>query len=129
MVNAPTDLDGRAPYVDDVVIKSVTDATNLVASSELTTTQSNVAITISDILDIDVASMNEVIYYKARLELAKVNRLDPVLRSECEKDYAQALYSAKCQASESSSVRVAGQFGNRLGVGGWGIWDAFYTLS
>ena len=61
------------------------------------------------------------------LELAKVRRVDPVLRAEYEKDYKDALYYAKAAASPQDAVSVAGQFTNR----GWtwpGLWDSWYVL-
>lgn len=127
-VNAPTSIDGQTPFVDEVVIKTVTDATNLVTASALGTTQSDVAITISDIIDADTNTMMEAVYHRARLELAKINRIEPNLRAEYEADYKQALYLAKCQASTPSGVRVAGQF--RSGAMGWpGLWDSWYTIA
>lgn len=127
IVNVPTDQDGLYPAVNEAVIDSVTNATSLVTKTAMTTTQSEASVSISSLLDVDCNTMLEVIYYRARLELAKIRRTDPVLRAEYEQDYKNALYYAKAAASPQDGVSVAGQFSNR----GWtwpGLWDSWYVL-
>lgn len=127
-VSVPTDTDGRFPYVDEAVVKTVTDATNIITESNLENTQSDVAYSISDILDVDNAVMNEAVYYRARLELAKIRSMAPDVMQAHQINNAQALYLAKCQSSQSNSVMVAGSFGNT--TRGWpGLLDSWYVLS
>lgn len=127
IVNVPTDQDGLYPPVNEAVIDSVTNAASLVTKTAMTTTQTEASVSISSLLDVDYNTMLEVIYYRARLELAKIRRVDPVLRAEYERDYGNALYYAKAASSPQDGVSVAGQFTNR----GWtwpGLWDSYYVL-
>lgn len=127
IVNVPTDADGAYPAVNESVIASCTSATSLELAEDATTTQSEASVCISSLMDFDYNIMTELVLYRARLELAKVRKVEAQLRQQYEMDYAQALYSAKCQASTSNSVRVAGSFQNRS----WafpGQFDSFYTL-
>lgn len=127
IVNVPTDSDGLYPPVNEAVIATYTSATSLELATDATTTQAEASVCISSLLDVDYNIMIEVILYKARLELAKIRRIDPALRAEHERDYAQALYSAKVQASTSNSVRVAGSFTGRAWA--WpGQFDSWYTI-
>lgn len=127
-INVPTSEDGKFPWVDQVVIKTVTNATSLTAASALTTAASDVAFCISDIIDCDNTAMYEAVTYCARWELSKLNRVDPKLQAAYFDDYQRALYLAKSQANPSDSVRVAGSF-KRSQVGFPGLWDTYYTLS
>lgn len=127
IVNVPTDADGLYPAVNEGIISSYSSATSLALAANPSTTQSEASVCISSLMDIDYNIMLEVTLYKARLELAKIRRLDPALRAEHERDYAAALYSAKCQANTSNSVRVAGAFRNRA----WafpGQFDQYYSI-
>lgn len=128
IVNVPTDSDGAYPSVNEAVIASYTSATSLELAEAASTTQTEASVCISSLIDVDYNQMLEVILYKARLEMAKIRRIDPALRSEHEKDYAQALYFAKCQSSTPDSVRVAGSFQSRT-WGNFNVWDSYYTLS
>ena len=127
-INVPTSTDGRFPWVDQVVVKTVIDATSLTAATSLTTAASDVAYCISDYIDVDSTTLYDVVTYAARLELAKLNRVDPKLQQLYQQDYEVALYSAKAQANSDGSVRVAGSF--KRNVTNWpGLWDSYYTLS
>lgn len=126
-VNVPTSLDGPFPPVDEAVVKTCTSATSIETATAMTTTQSDVAYCLSDILDCDNTAMYEAVIYCARWELAKLNRVDPKLQVQYLDDYQRALYLAKAQAQPSDSVRVAGNF-KRSQVGFPGLWDASYTL-
>lgn len=125
-VNPPTDQDGTYPYVDEAIISEVTDSENLVTSTALENAQTTVAYVISSLMDVDVFSMQEVLLYRARLELAKIRRVDNI--QDYVKDYEDALYSAKCQAKPNNTISKAGTFRNS-GIGWDGIWSEFYTLS
>lgn len=127
IVNVPTDADGAFPAVNEAVIASYTSATSLELAEAAATTQAEASVCISSLLDFDYNTMTELVLYKARLELCKIRKMEAQLRQQYEQDYAQALYAAKCQASVSDSVRVAGAFANRS----WnfsGQFDSFYTL-
>jgi len=127
-INVPTSEDGRYPWIDQVVIKTVIDSTSLTAATSLTTVANDVAYCISDIIDCDNTAMYEAVTYCARWELAKLRRVDPKLQAVYFDDYQRALYLAKSQANSSDSVRVAGSF-RRSQVGFPGLWDSYYTLS
>lgn len=127
IVNVPTDADGAFPAVNEAVIASYTSATSLELAEAASTTQAEASVSISSLIDIDFNTMTELILYRARLELCKIRKMEAQLRQQYEQDYAQALYAAKCQASVSDSVRVAGTFANRS----WnfsGLWDAYYAI-
>jgi hypothetical protein len=127
-VNVPSSTDGRFPWVDQAIVKTVTDATNLVTDAALTTVANDVAYVISDLLDVDNTALYEVVVYAARLELAKLRRVDPKLQMLYQQDYDRALYSAKAQANNDNSARVAGSF--RSNNSSWpGLFDSYYTLS
>lgn len=126
-INVPTNLDGRYPPVNQSIIKSVTNDTTLTTVDNMTSSQSDVSLTISDLVDAQTTTMMEVVAYAARREFAKLRRMDPKLQQQYEMDYQQALYLAKCQANSDSSIRVAGSF-RRSQVGWPGIWDSAYTL-
>lgn len=127
IVNPPTDSDGLYPPVNEAVIDTVTNATALVTKTAMDTTQAEASLTISSLLDVDYNIMLEAIYHRARLDLCKIRRVDPVLYAEYKRDYMSSLYKAKCTASPQDEVDVAGSFNNR----GWswpGMWDSYYVL-
>lgn len=126
-INVPTSMDGRFPPVDESVVKTYTSATSITTATAMTTTQSDVAYTLSDLLDCDNTAMYEAVTYCARWELAKLRRVDPKLQMQYFDDYQRALYLAKAQANSSDSVRVAGSF-RRSQIGFPGLWDSSYTL-
>lgn len=124
-VNAPTDQDGMYPFVDEAVIDTVTDAENIVMAESMTTAQTTVAYVVSSIVDIDSFTQQELLLYRARLELAKLRSMENI--QNYAKDYNDALYSAKCQANAKNSVSVAGSFRR---TNGWaGLFDSYYVLS
>jgi len=127
-INLPTSADGRYPPVDESVVKTVTDSTNLVTASALTTAAADVSYVISDILDVDNTIMYEVIAYAARLELARLRSMEPKLVQVHIDNYERMLYLAKAQTANADSIRVAGSF--RSGNLGWpGLWDSYYVLT
>lgn len=127
-LNAPTSRDGLYPPVDESVISAYTSATSITTTDEMTTTASDVAYVISDLLDVDNTIMLELITYAARKELASLRRVDPKLQAMYEADYQQKLYLAKTQSLSDNSVKMAGAF--RRSQAGWpGLWDSYYTLS
>lgn len=126
-IDQPTSRDGRFPYVDELIIKEVTDATTLVLKAAATATRTDVAYSISSPIDCDYTTMIEAVAMCARNQLAKIRRVDPKLQAQYAIDWQEALYSAKAQDNPSTSVRVAGSwYGNNRG---WNIWDAYYVLS
>lgn len=127
-VNIPTNRDGIYPPVDEAVVDTVSSSTILTVKSALTTTQSDVSVSISDILDLDNTIMMDAVIYAARLHLCKLRRMATDALKAYEMDYQQALYLAQGQASTSNSVKIAGSF-RFNNVGFPGLWDASYVLS
>lgn len=126
-INPPTSRDGTYPPIDEVKITAVTDANNITISPAATTTQSDVAYTISDPIDVDNTVMLEVVAYAARLELAKIRRMEKDTRPQYEADYKQALYLAKSASGRDNSVKIAGSF-HRSNIGWPGIFNSYYSL-
>jgi hypothetical protein len=122
----PTHRDGRYPPVDEVVVKSRTSATALVAAESLSATATDVAFTLSDVLDYDTATMQEVVSAAARYRLGFLRSEDPKVVALHKRAYDEALYHAKCTCSGDNTVQLAG----RNGGSGWGmsIWDDYLTF-
>lgn len=125
----PSHRDGRYPPVDEVLIASCASATTLAAASALSTSASDVAYLLSDVLDYDVNTMHEVVLYAARRQLGRLRNEDAKIQALHAKSYQDALYLAKCQSGGADTISLAARLGGSRREAWPGLFDSYFQFT